>query len=40
MIKVIDETFRTETSHMIKVESGIEIIKEDIVGTEEMVDLD
>ena len=39
IIKVIEETLRTETNHMTEVEAGIEITEEDLAGIEENVDL-
>ena len=39
IIEVIQETLRTETGCVAKVEAEIQIIEEDLVGIEETVDL-
>ena len=40
IIKVTEETLRIETGHITEVEAGIEVIEEDLAGTEETVDLE
>ena len=39
IIEMIEETLRIETGHMREVEAEAEIIEEDVVGTEEAMDL-
>ena len=39
IIKVIEETFSTDTGHITEIEAGIEMIEEELVGIEETMDL-